>query len=1040
MRSCYLTLLATLLTFASFAQVNDWENPAVFSVNAEKPHATFIPYATEKQALADEASASPYYKLLNGNWKFNWSKNPYVRPADFYKEDYDVSKWKEIPVPSDWQMQGYDYLIYTNVIYPFPKDEPHIPHDYNPVGSYKTSFEVPADWKDREVFIHFGGVNSAFYVWVNGQKVGYNEDSKTPAEFNITKYLKAGKNSLAVEVYRWCDGSYLEDQDFFRMSGIERDVYLVSTPKVRIRDFFAHSGLDENYTNGKFSLDVDILNHLPKGASGYSVKVNLYDAGNKTVYTAEQPLSVKPSAQSTLSFSKDIPAVNQWSAENPYLYTLSIQLLKDGKLVEATSTKTGFRTSEIKNGQLLVNGKPILIKGVNRHEHDPVLGHVITRDMMIKDIKLMKAFDINAVRTCHYPNDPLWYKLCDEYGLYLWDEANIESHGYGYETNETLGNNPRYLQAHLNRMQRMLERDKNHASVVVWSMGNEAGDGINFVEGYKWLKNRDASRPVHYERAERQGKDFQERHTDIIPWMYAKVDVIKRKYIGKYPDRPFIWCEYSHAMGNSNGNFKEYWDMVRSERQMQGGFIWDWVDQGILQKTKDGRTYFAYGGDFEPAGTHNDNNFCANGLVSADRTPHPGLWEVKKNYQNVHIKAIDAGSLKFEIYNENFFTNLDAYQTEWEIIENGKVIKSGKLPVMQLAPQQRKQFEISDYKPGYQSGKEYFINFYTKTREEKNLVPKGHVVATDQIKLNDAVYATPFSTAVKGKIKSSETANAVQVSGADFSVQIDKQSGQLVSYQYKGQELLKKGLQPNFWRAPTDNDFGNKMPSVCKVWKDAGKQLQVKDVKVRKLDNSYQVTVNAGLPAVRSALRLTYTINAGGEVQVQDSVLITDKKLPELPRFGLNLQMPVQYSQVQWYGRGPLENYSDRNWASHVGLYQADVKDLYFPYIRPQENGNHTDIRWVTLTDKDGFGLKFAGVPLVNFTALHNTIDDFDDGDEKHQRHTVDVVPRDLVSVDIDYGQRGLGGDNSWGFLPHDAYRLFPENYGYTFIISPAGK
>lgn len=1037
MKNKFFILIALLIGNTSiFSQVNDWENPEVFSINTEAPHATFIPYASKAQAVQNIALQSPFYKLLNGNWKFNWVKSPDIRPKDFFKDEYDVSKWKNIAVPGDWQMLGYDYLIYTNIEYPFPKNEPFISHEYNPVGSYKTYFDIPVSWKEKEVFIHFGGVNSAFYIWINGKKVGYSEDSKTPAEFNITPYLKEGKNSLAVEVYRWCDGSYLEDQDFFRLSGIERDVYLVATPKVRVKDFFVVAGLDETYTNGKFDLKVNLFNHADKKVTDISVRINLLDASNAVVFTQTQPASFIDQKLS-IDFNKTIPSVKQWSAETPNLYTLAVELLSAGKVVEATATKIGFRTSEIKNGQLLVNGKPILIKGVNRHEHDAVLGHVITREMMIKDITLMKQFNINAVRTCHYPNDPLWYQLCDEYGLYLWDEANIESHGYGYNTNETLGNNPHYMKAHLDRMQRMMQRDKNHPSVLVWSMGNEAGDGVNFVAGYKWLKENDRTRPVHYERAERQGKDFQERHTDIIPWMYARVGEIEKGYVGKYPDRPFIWCEYSHSMGNSDGNFKEYWDLVRANPQIQGGFIWDWVDQGMLKKTAKGTPYFTYGGDFEPAGTHNDNNFCANGLVNADRLPHPGIWEVKKNYQNVHIKAVDAAQLKFEVYNENFFTNLNQYQVSWEIVKDGLVIKNGKLAVMDVKPHATQAFQLTGINIGYAAGSEYYINFYTKTITASALISQNHIAATEQIKLSKDEIVAGVKNISTGKLTLSKTEDAVIIKGTIFSVTFNQKNGAITSYKLNGSELIKKSPQINFWRAPTDNDFGNNMQIKSAVWKNAGKNVILNSFDVKEENASIRVAINATLTDVKSKLNTLYAVYADGEIAVENNVLIDDVKLPELPRIGMNLQMPVAYNQVQWYGRGPLENYSDRNWASPVGLYKSTAADMYFPYIRPQETGNHTETRWVSITNKNGEGLKFSGVPTINFSALHNTIEDFDDGDRKHQRHTVDIVKRDLVSINIDYKQRGLGGDDSWGALPHEPYRLMPKNYSYKFKITP---
>lgn len=627
--------LAAAFNFAANAQPAEWENPKINGINKEPARASFMGYDTEKAAIADDYSKSPWFQSLNGTWKFNWVAQPESRPVDFYKDNFDVTKWKDIPVPSDWQMHGYDYAHYVNIAYPFPMNQPFIDHKYNPVGSYKRTFTIPEKWKGSDVFIYFGGVNSAMYLWINGQKVGYSEDSKTPAEFNISKYLRSGENTLSVEVYRWCDGSYLEDQDFFRLSGIERDVFLYATPKTRIADFFATAGLDAQYVNGTLNLDVKLKNSSKDANANLSLLVNLYDAatGDK-VYSETKKISVAGEGENSLNFSAIVNSVKQWSAEFPNLYNLTLQLTDSkGALVQATGCNVGFRTSEIKNGQLLVNGKAILFKGVNRHESDPVTGHVISVESMIKDIQLMKQFNLNAVRTSHYPNDPMWYKLCDKYGIYLYDEANIESHGYGYNPDKTLGNNPDYLLMHMERTTNMVERDKNHPSIIVWSMGNEAGTGTNFLATYKWTKARDKSRPVHYERAEKDTK-ITERHTDIQGDMYASIKHIE-KYLATDPDRPFIWCEYAHAMGNSTGNFQDLWDFVESNPKHQGGFIWDWVDQGFYKTNDKGRKYFGYGGDFEPKGTYTDLNFCTNGLVWPDRSIHPAIWEVKKDRKSV---------------------------------------------------------------------------------------------------------------------------------------------------------------------------------------------------------------------------------------------------------------------------------------------------------------------------------------------------------------------------------------------------------------------
>ncbi|MBK0381855.1 DUF4981 domain-containing protein [Pedobacter sp. SD-b] len=1019
---------------ALFAQNQnaDWENTKVIQINTVKPHATFVPFESSALAKKNELVKSEYFKSLNGNWKFNWSKNPAERPLDFYKTDYDISEWKTIPVPSDWQMYGYDFPIYTNQVYPFPKNQPFVSHTYNPVGSYRKHFDIPTNWDKKQILLHFGGVNSAFYVWVNGIKVGYSEGSKTPAEFNITKYIKKGKNDLAVEVYRWCDGSYLEDQDFWRLSGIERDVYLLAVPEVSIRDFEVGASLDNNYQDGLLNLSIDLENHLKK-AKNYSVSAILTDADGKTIYSSSKKVSFSDSSY-VVKFNNTIPNVKKWSAEQPNLYDLMLILSQKGKESQFIDKKIGFRTSEIKDGQLLVNGKLILLKGVNKHEHNPITGHVISREQMIADIKLMKAFNINAVRTCHYPNDPLWYQLCDQYGIYLWDEANIESHGYGYDTNKTLGNNPDFKEMHLNRMERMVERDKNHPSVIVWSMGNEAGDGVNFLAGYHYLKQRDPSRPVHYERAERQGKDFQQRHTDIIPWMYANIASIKNRYLGKYPDRPFIWCEYSHAMGNSNGNIIEDWDLVRDNKQMQGGFIWDWMDQGIKITAQNGSVYYGYGGDFEPKEFNNDNNFCANGLISSDRTPHPAIYEVKKAYQNIHIKPIDINSLKFELYNEFFFNDLSNYEIDFEILNNGNVVKAGKQSFLPTQPHQKTEFTIAPFAMNKNFGGEFFINFKVKQIKDSLLIDADHVVATEQFFWKKETI-DHLETKEKRNLITNVKGNLLTITGKDVVFKFDLSKASLISYQTNNKENLLKPIIVNFWRAPTDNDFGNKMQKKSYPWKIAVDSMVVKNYNLINKNGVTTLTFDCSLPTVNSTIITTYTLHNSGKIDIENNLDILDEKTPDLPRLGMNFQIAKEFNQVKWYGRGPFENYQDRKQAADIGLYNLNVADFYFPYIRPQENGERTDTRWFTLSNGDFNGFKITADSTIDFNVQHNTIADFDDGSQKHQRHTIDVVPQNFVEVNVDFKQRGVAGDNSWGALPMDQYRLLKGNYNYKFSI-----
>ena len=1036
MRKIFLVFVAFSLPLITSAQTAEWENPKINAVNKEPARSSFISYADEKAAIGDDYSASPFYKLLNGNWKFNWVSQPEKRPVDFYKEDFDVSSWKGIPVPSDWQLQGYDYPIYTNARYPFPMNQPYISHDYNPVGSYRTTFSVPENWNGMDVFIHFDGVNSAMYLWINGNYVGYSEDSKTAAEFNITPYLKKGDNILAVEVYRWCDGSYLEDQDFFRLSGIERDVYLLAMPKVRIADFFARAGLENDYRDGKLNLDVLLKNNNKKKTGNFSLLVNLYDKSGKQVYTETKPFSISSYSSDTLKFSAHIPSVQAWSAENPSLYNLTLQVFDDKKtLLEATGTEIGFRTSEIKNGQLLVNGKAIYIKGVNRHEHDAFKGHVISEELMIKDIQLLKQFNFNAVRTCHYPDDPKWYKLCDKYGIYLYDEANIESHGYGYKPSRTLGNNPDYMDAHLYRMQNMVERDKNHPSVIVWSMGNEAGDGVNFLATYKWTKKRDLTRPVQYERAEKE-TDIKERHTDIIGDMYAPLQHIKN-YLDTNPDRPFIWVEYSHAMGNSNGNFQDLWDFVESFPKFQGGFIWDWVDQGIAKTNSKGRQIWGYGGDFEPEGVHNDGNFCCNGLVFPDRTVHPAIWEVKKVYQYIKVIPVNLETFRFEVKNMYDFTSLKDYHIKWEVQENGVTIKNGELPELDAAPRTSQILRIDEAAFTPKPGAEYFINFYVYSNKGTDLVPIDFLVATNQYKLPvsepaviqcEKSYLDLLFKIINGKYL---------MAGKKFAVMFDRQTGSLSDFNYNGESLLKKGLDINFWRAPTDNDFGYRMPEKLGIWKNAGSNRVVTSDSLIKVNaGEYKVIFNYELPDVKSKYRTEYTVYGDGTVHVSNSLFAGSDTLPVLPRMGMKLAMSEGFENIKWFGRGPFENYWDRNTAAFVGIYKSTVTDQFVPYVRPQENGNKTDVRWVTFTNNEEIGLTFTGEPTLYFSALHYSIEDMDPGERKLNVHPPDLDSRPETFINIDYKQTGVGGDNSWGAWPYPRYRLFPKNYSYSFTIS----
>jgi len=1020
--------------------VKDWENPAVFGWNKEPAHCTYIPYADMKTALTNDPAQSPFYQSLNGTWKFNWVRKPADRPLDFYKDDYDASQWKDIVVPGNWELQGYGIPVYTNTDYPFPVNPPHIPHDYNPVGSYRRSFKVPESWEGRQAFLHFRGVKSAMYVWVNGKKVGYSQGSKTPAEFNITEYLGPGENTLAVEVYRWSDGAYLEDQDYWKISGIERDVFLFSTLNVMIRDFFVLGDLDDNYKDGELRVAVEVKNNLPRALMGYQVHLELFDADNKPAFGAPlaKEVSLDQLEEAEIHFEQSIKEPKKWTAETPNLYSLALSLLDDsGKIIEVVGCKVGFRKVEIKEGQLLVNGVPILIKGVNSHDHDPVTGRYVTEELMIKDLQLMKKFNINAVRTSHYPKHPRWYELCDKYGLYIVDEANIESHGIGYDPDKTLGNNPEWKAAHLDRTIRMVERDKNHPSIIIWSLGNEAGDGVNFEATSAWIKRRDPSRPVQYERAGTRP------HTDIVCPMYRTIHHLQ-EYLEKGLDgRPLIMCEYAHAMGNSVGNLKDYWDFFDQHKELQGGFVWDWVDQGLLKRTEEGEEFWAYGGDFGTPGTPSDLNFCINGLVFPDRKVHPHLWEVKKVYQYIKAKPLDLKAGKIEIQNRHDFTNLNKFGMSWTVMADDKEIAKGRLPGMDVKPHDLRVITLP--LPGIEPepGVEYFLSLSFRTKEEAPLIPRGYEVAWEQFKLPVFKAAAEVDSTEFPELLLEETEKSVQIKGQDFLVAFDKQRGEITSLVYKSTEFIRTGPVPNFWRAPTDNDFGSRMPERLAVWKEASDNRNVGKFKAKQINaREVQVEIVFILPAVDSKYYVTYTVFGSGDVIIENRFVPESKNLPEIPRMGMTMTLPTDFEIISWYGRGPHENYWDRKTGAPVGVYSGKVMDQYHPYIRPQENGNKTDVRWVALTNDRGLGLLAVGRPLLSVSANHFLMEDFDHGPEKQQRHTYHLRKRNLVTLNLDYKQMGVGGDTSWSdrARPHPEYTLYAKEYSYSIRLRPFSR
>ncbi len=1030
-----VAFVAAVLTATA---AEDWENPGKFAEGRLSHRATAYPYPSSAEALKGDFKASPWYESLNGKWKFHYSQKPSDRPKDFYLTDYDTSEWADITVPGNWEMQGYGVPIYVNTRYIFPKNPPFTSHDDNPVGSYKRSFEIPASWDGRRIFIHFGSATSGMYVWINGRKAGYVQGAKNPAEFDITPYVHAGRNEVACEVYRWTDGSYLEDQDFWRLSGLERDVYLYSTANRRIEDFFARAGLDGKYKDGVLDLDVDLVNYT-SGATPVKLTAELFDKGGRKVWSATRKCDMAPDNTTQATFNANVRNVARWSAEIPNLYTLVITLADiKGKTIESTSTKVGFRTVEIRDAQLMVNGRPIEVHGVNLHEHNELTGHAIDRETMMKDIRMMKRNNVNAIRTSHYPQSPMMYDLCDEYGLYVVDEANIEIHGMGVVHNHPDTTvHPAYRSdwhdAILDREMALVERDKNHPSVITWSLGNEAGNGENFKSAYHWIKERDKTRPVQFEQADETW------NTDIVCPMYPSIGYMKSYAARKDVTRPYIMCEYAHAMGNSSGNFQEYFDIIRSSPHMQGGFIWDWVDQGFVRHDEDGRKYWAYGGDFGARNYDNDDNFCINGLVNPDRTPHPGLYEVKKVYQDIRF-APDATKGTIKIENNFIHKDLSGYDFDWQLLRNGEMVKKGTFAKVNAAPGKTVTVKMPLDGVDLNDGSEYHFNIFANVREGDDIIPAGHEQARGEVELTaHKPFAPQIASAQAPSVE--ETSKGWTVKAGKVEVFFTKE-GWIKSYVADGRKLFSNGIKPSFWRAPTDNDWGNNAHKRLNAWRCAFDNSTVTSADLAKDGATVKVTVVRNMQDVNCGLKTVYTVYGDGTLGVTETLMPhADAYIPEMMRFGTSIALPKQYDNFRWYGRGPWENYSDRKHSSFVGIYEGKVADQYFPYIRPQESGNKTDVRWAELTDKDGFGIRVTGEGLLNVSALDVTPESLDPGTDKHNMHQSDVWPdRWNVYLNVDYAQRGLGGDNSWGAAPHRPYILTPSDYSYTYFLTPVTK
>lgn len=1098
-------MLGGLLMASAFASAGNepkkpyWQDVQVVAVNKEYPRSSFMTYENRANALTGKFEKSKYYQLLNGTWKFYFVDSYKNLPANITAPSVSTADWTDIKVPGNWEVQGHGVAIYTNHGYEFQPRNPQPPTlpEANPVGVYRRDIDIPADWEGRDIYLHLAGAKSGVYVYINGQEVGYSEDSKNSAEFLINKFVKPGKNVLTLKIYRWSTGSYLECQDFWRISGIERDVFLYSQPKAALKDFRVTSTLDDTYKDGIFKLGADLRNN-GSAASNMALVYELLDAKGNVVATGEKTADVAAGETRTVSFDQTLPGVKTWTSEAPNLYKLVMTVKENGKVNEIIPFNVGFRRIEIKpieqlagNGKpyvcLFINGQPLKLKGVNIHEHNPATGHYMTEELMRKDFELMKQHNLNTVRLCHYPQDRRFYELCDEYGLYVYDEANIESHGMYYDLKKggTLGNNPEWLKAHMDRTINMFERNKNYPSLTFWSLGNEAGNGYNFYQTYLWLKDADKNimdRPVNYERAQ------WEWNSDMYVPQYPGAQWLEA--MGKRgSDRPIAPSEYSHAMGNSNGNLWDQWKAIYKYPNLQGGYIWDWVDQGIDAVDENGRHFWTYGGDYG-VNTPNDGNFCCNGIVSPDRTPHPAMAEVKYVHQNVAFEPVDPANGKFLVKNRFYFTNLQKYMISYTIKANGKTVKGGKMSV-NVEPQGSKEITIPVSGLKSKPGTEYFIYFNVTTTEPEPLIPVGHEIAYEQFRLpvepSERTFATGGPT-----LKVSAEGNELSASSSKVSFVFDKKTGLVSSYKVGGTEYFKDGfgLQPNFWRAPNDNDYGNGNPKRLQVWKQSSKNFNVVDANI-VMDGKDAVLTANYLLAAGNLYIVTYRIHPSGVVKADFTFTSTDMEAAkteaseatlmatftpgsdaarkaasklEVPRIGVRFRLPAEMNQVEYFGRGPEENYVDRNAGTLIDLYKTTADNMYFPYVRPQENGHHTDTRWLTLNKKGGKGLTIYADKTIGFNALRNSVEDFD-GEETVSRpyqwlnrdagelvhdeskakdqlprktHINDISPRNFVEVCVDMKQQGVAGYNSWGARPEPGYNI-PANqeYKWGFTIVP---
>lgn len=1024
-------ILLLLITVANYAQQRPhWENPEVFAVNKEKTRTTAYSYPSRDLAIADDFSKSPFFMSLNGDWKFHWVPKVADVPLEFYAENFNDSAWKTISVPGNWELNGYGTPMYINSGYAFPKNPPFIDREDSPTGVYRQYFNLPENWDERKVFIHFEGGTNSMNLWINGKKVGYTENSKSPAEFDITPYIRQGKNLLACEVHKYSDGSYLEDQDMWRLGGINRNVYLYTAAQTRIQDFFAHPDLDKNYKNGLFSVEVSIKNYLPDEVKNRVIEVHLLDKNGKSIFSKSQKIDIPADSSKEVSFSGIISFPLKWTAETPNLYTMLIAL-KDamGNVQEYSSHKIGFRKIEVRDGQVFINGKKVFFKGVNLHEFNAYTGQVVSKEDMIRNIRLMKELNINAVRTSHYPQPPLWYKLCDEYGLYLVNENNIESHGLGWGR-ENVGYSPEWYNAHMDRIYSLVERDKNHPSVIFWSLGNESCNASVFFDMYDWIKNRDASRLVQYETAGR------ERNTDIICPMYPSWQSMQEDAVTDL-GRPYVVCEYAHAMGNSMGNFQEYWDLMRSSKNMQGGFIWEWYNHGFKATDEQGRVYWAYGGDLGGYNKKNDGNFCMDGIISPDRNYLPHTHIVKKVYQNILFEAKDLELRIITVINDFKFTNLSPknYTYRWVLLRNGEPFSEGKFDV-EIPPDSRKDIRLPLPKLSFDSGTEYFLQVYAYTVEDTELIKSGFEVAKEEVSFKGNNYFTENRSEKKTSLVVEKKENQTSINAGDRLYEFSTQGNNtLIDFTYDGKKLFKTLPRLNFWRALTDNDYGSNAQYDLQLWNAAGHNMICSYKGMKQTEDAVTISYTMRPRGIDFEVDLVYSVNSNGSLTIFAAYRTESDDLPEMMRLGMIMSLENEYNNFSWYGRGPHENYVDRNADTFMGIWNSTVEKQAHKYYRPQETGNKTDVRWLSLTNEENFGVKIVGAQPLSVSAINNYPEDLDAGITKKQQHPSDILPRKETVLCVDLFQRGVGGIDSWMSPPFDNYRFKNKNYQYTYTI-----